>query len=310
MRQRWSIGRKIAPLMPYAFILKQGANMDLSTVAGIMTGLGLIILSVFLSAAEPGVYINLPGLLIVIGGTIAATLVSFPTQELGKVWRLLGHVFRNRQYSIRDDISEIALVARLRRHGDLARIEDQLQRIDNPFLRTAIQLVIDNTPADEIINILQWRIKRLHEQERAEAKIFHTMSIYAPAFGMFGTLIGMVNMLFDINGPDLLNVGHNMAVALTTTLYGLVLSNLIFKPMAIKMERRTEKRAMIMRMIVEGTIMLAGDRSPVFIRETLKSFSAQYDDELRGEDASFNDELRPSGRKSGKQHADSDNGFR
>jgi len=276
--------------------------MDLSTIAGILAGLGLIVLSIFLSAVEPGVYINLPGLLVVIGGTLAATLVSFPTSELAKVWGVLGNVFRNRQYSVRDDISEIAHAARLRRHGDLARIEDQLERIANPFLKTSIQLVIDNTPADEIVNILQWRIKRLREQERAEAQIFHTMAIYAPAFGMFGTLIGMVNMLYGINGPDLLNVGHNMAVALMTTLYGLVLSNLIFKPIAIKVERRTEKRAMIMRMIVEGTIMLAGNRSPVFIRETLKSFSAQHDDELRGESSSFNDELRAPTKKSKKSH--------
>lgn len=280
--------------------------MDLSTIAGIMVGLGLIVVSIFLSAVEPNVYINLPGLLIVIGGTIAATLVSFPTQELGKVWRVLGHVFRNTQYSVRDDISEIAHAARLRRHGDLARIEDQLERIANPFLRTSIQLVIDNTPADEIVNILQWRIKRLREQERAEAQIFHTMSVYAPAFGMFGTLVGMVNMLYTVNGPDLLNVGHNMAVALMTTLYGLVLSNLIFKPIAIKLERRTEKRAMIMRMIVEGTIMLAGNRSPVFIRETLKSFSAQYSDELKGNSSAFNDELRAPSKRGSKNSMQDD----
>ena len=280
--------------------------MDLSTIAGILVGIGLIVVSIFLSAVEPDVYINLPGLLVVIGGTIAATLVSFPTQELGKVWRVLGHVFRNTQYSVRDDISEIAHAARLRRHGDLARIEDQLERIANPFLRTSIQLVIDNTPADEIVNILQWRIKRLREQERAEAQIFHTMSVYAPAFGMFGTLVGMVNMLYTVNGPDLLNVGHNMAVALMTTLYGLVLSNLIFKPIAIKLERRTEKRAMIMRMIVEGTIMLAGNRSPVFIRETLKSFSAQYSDELKGSSSSFNDELRAPSKRGAKSSVQDD----
>jgi len=283
--------------------------MDLSTIAGIMAGLGLIVASIFLSAVEPGVYINLPGLLVVIGGTLAATLVSFPTQELGKVWRILGNVFRNTQYSVRDDISEIAHAARLRRHGDLARIEDQLQRIPNPFLRTSIQLVIDNTPADEIVNILQWRIKRLREQERAEAQIFHTMAIYAPAFGMFGTLIGMVNMLYGINGPDMTNVGHNMAVALMTTLYGLVLSNLIFKPIAIKVERRTEKRAMIMRMIVEGTIMLAGNRSPVFIRETLKSFSTEHNDELRSEGDSFTDELSSSDKKPSNKQRNLDEDF-
>ena len=268
--------------------------MDFSTIAGIMAGLGLIILSIFLSAVEPGIYINLPGLIIVIGGTMAATLVSFPTHELRKVSKALGNVFRRTEYSIRDDIYEIAQAARFRRHGNLALIEERLAKIDNPFLRTSIQLVLDNTPADEIVNILQWRIRRLREKERAEAQVFHTMASYAPAFGMFGTLVGMVNMLYSVNGVDAMNMGHNMAVALMTTLYGVILANLIFKPVAIKLERRTEKRAMIMRMIIEGAIMLAGDRGPVFIRETLKSFSAQYDDELRGSNNSGEDELQAS----------------
>ncbi|MFQ5355789.1 MAG: motility protein A [Mariprofundaceae bacterium] len=281
--------------------------MDFSTIAGIMAGFGLIVLSIFLSAVQPGIYINLPGLIIVIGGTVAATLISFPSHETRKFGQAIAKVFRRTEYSIRDDIYEIAQVARFRRHGNLALIEERLTKIENPFLRTSIQLVVDNTPIDEIVNILQWRIKRLREKERAEAHIFHTMASYAPAFGMFGTLVGMVNMLFSVNGPDSVNMGHNMAVALMTTLYGMVLANLIFRPVAIKLERRTEKRTMIMRMIIEGTIMLAGERGPIFIRETLKSFTAQYDDELQGSGASSEDELRPSTSKRLNRSSPDDN---
>ena len=275
--------------------------MDLSTITGIIIGIAIIVLSVFFSAVQPDIFFNLPGLMIVIGGTIAATLVSFPTHELTKVFHVLGNVFRNHKYSVDDDIAEIAYAARLRQHGDMARIQDQLERIPNPFLKTAIELVVDNTPTEEILNILQWRIKRLREQERAEAHVFHVMSIYAPAFGMFGTLVGMVNMLFGINGPDMLNVSHNMAIALMTTVYGLILANLIFKPIAIKLERRTEKRAMIMRMIVEGTMLLAGNRSPVFIRETLNSFSVEHDDELRSSGSSASSELEPLKNRSSRK---------
>ncbi len=281
--------------------------MDFSTIAGIMAGFGLVVLSIIISAVEPGIYINLPGLIIVFGGTMAATLISFPAHELKKSSKALGKVFRRTKYSIRDDILEIAQVARFRRHGNLALIEERLSKIENPFLRSSIQLVVDNTPADEIVNMLQWRIKRLGEKERAEAQIFHTMASYAPAFGMFGTLVGMVNMLYSVNGPDSINMGHNMAVALMTTLYGVLLANLIFKPVAIKLERRTEKRTMIMRMIVEGAIMLASDRGPVFIRETLKSFSAQYEDELQGSSDSNDDELRASTGKYSHRASPDDN---
>ncbi|MDQ6950050.1 MAG: MotA/TolQ/ExbB proton channel family protein [Mariprofundales bacterium] len=256
--------------------------MNISTIIGILIGIGLIVASIFLSAVQPGVYVNGPGLLVVVGGTMAATLVSFPMQELQRVTNIIGLIFRQEEYSIREDVSEIANAARLRMRGDFARIEDQLDRIDNPFLRTAIQLVADGTPQEEIMSMLNWRVRRLREREQAEARIFHTMATYAPAFGMFGTLVGMVNMLYDVNGPDLMSTGHNMAVALMTTLYGLILSNLIFKPIGIKLERRTEGRVMVMHMIMEGTLLLADNRSPAFIRETLKSFVAQHEDELRG----------------------------
>ncbi|MDX8414001.1 MAG: MotA/TolQ/ExbB proton channel family protein [Mariprofundales bacterium] len=256
--------------------------MNISTIIGIAVGIGLIILSVFLSSVAPGVYLNGPGLLVVVGGTLSATLISFPMYELQQVFQIIGYVFRNEEYSIKQDVSELANAARLRMRGDFARIEDQLNRIENPFLRTAIQLVADDTPQEEIMSILNWRVRRLQEREEAQAHIFHTMAAYSPAFGMFGTLIGMVNMLYDVNGPDLMSTGHNMAVALMTTLYGLVLSNLIFKPIAIKLERRTEARVMVMHMIMEGTILLAENRSPAFIRETLRSFVTQHEDELRG----------------------------
>jgi len=265
--------------------------MNFSSILGIIMGTAIILGAIFLSAIEPDIYFNGPGLLIVIGGTLAATLVSFPMTELRKVFRLIGYILKHEEYSVRQDVSEIAHAARLRMRGDFARIEDQLVKIQNPFLRTGIQLVVDGTPQDEITNILNWRIRRLRERERAEAHIFHTMSSYAPAFGMFGTLVGMVNMLYSVNGPDLLSIGHNMAVALMTTLYGLLLANLIFKPVATKLERRTETRVMVMHMIVEGTILLAGNRSPAFIRETLKSFIASYDDELKGAHK-YEDELR------------------
>jgi len=263
--------------------------MNLSSILGIIGGITLIFGSIFLSTVAPSIYLNITGLFIVVGGTLAATLMSFPMKELRNVFQLMGYILKHEEYSIQDDVKEIAKAAKLRMHGDIARIEDQLAGIENPFLRTGIQLVVDNTPQTEIVNLMNWRIKRLRERERAEAHIFHTMSAYAPAFGMFGTLVGMVDMLYTINGPDLLSIGHNMAIALMTTLYGLLLSNLIFKPIAIKLERRTETRIMVMHMVVEGTVMLAGKRSPAFIRETLKSFIANFDDELKGD---YGDELR------------------
>ena len=109
------------------------------------------------------------------------------------------------------------------------------------------------------------------------------MGSYAPAFGMVGTLLGLVNMLYTMSGGAFEQVGTNMAVALITTFYGILFSNLLFKPIAVKLEDRTNQRAHTLSMVVEAVNLISERRSPSYIRETLFSFLAEYDDELDGE---------------------------
>ncbi len=255
-------------------------SMNSSTALGILTGVLLITLSVYLSAEEPGVFLNFPGLLIVVGGTIAATSISYPMQELRKVFRSFRLIWQHREHPVDEEIEEIVRVSILLGRGKLVEIENDLYKIYNPFLRTGIQLVIDRTPPEDIEAMLKWRIFKLKRKELAEAQVFRSMATYAPAFGMAGTLLGLVNMLYAMGGADFEIIGRNLGIALTTTLYGIVLANLLLRPAAIKLERRTEQRIMLMYMVLEGISMLGQHRNPSFIRETLKSFVAQYEDEI------------------------------
>ncbi|WP_418067325.1 motility protein A [Sedimenticola hydrogenitrophicus] len=254
--------------------------MNISTLVGIVTGMLLIVLSVLLSAEEPGVFLNLPGLLIVIGGTIAATFISYPMKELRQVYRSFRLIWRHQELPVDREIEEIVRVSILLGHGRLSAIEEALTRIHNSFLRTGIQLVIDRTPPSDIDALLRWRIFKLRRQEWGEAQVFRSMAGFAPAFGMAGTLLGLVNMLQAMDNADFRVVGLNLGIALTTTLYGIILANLLLKPVAIKLERRTEQRVMLMYMVLEGISMLGQKRNPSFIRETLNSFVAQYEDEI------------------------------
>ena len=179
------------------------------------------------------------------------------------------------------DILEIERVARLSQKGSIREIESEIGRINNPVLRTGIQLVIDNTPEEDVTRLLNWRIARLKAREPAEAQIFRTMATYAPAFGMIGTLVGLVNMLEVMDAGDLEVIGPRMAVALLTTFYGILLANLVFKPIAVKLERRTEERLITMNMVLEGISLITKRRLPSFIEETLNSFVANYHDEIR-----------------------------
>jgi chemotaxis protein MotA len=255
-------------------------SMNSSTAFGILTGALLIILSVYLSAEDPGVFLNIPGLLIVIGGTIAATFISYPMTELRKVLQSFRLIWQHREHPVDEEIEEIVRISILLGHGKLAEIENHLYKVNNPFLRTGIQLVIDRTPPEDINAMLKWRVFKLKRKELAEAQVFRSMATYAPAFGMAGTLLGLVNMLYAMGGADFEIIGRNLGIALTTTLYGIVLANLLLRPVAIKLERRTEQRIMLMYMVLEGISMLGQNRNPSFIRETLKSFVAQYEDEI------------------------------
>lgn len=257
--------------------------MNPSTVIGMLGGIVLVVGTVSLSSVSAGSYWSVSGLLIVLGGTLAATFVSYPLREVMRVMRVFGIVLKNEQLYATDDIDEIVRVARQWGRYDVSGVESLIRRIKNPFLRTGVQLVIDGTPIDKVMELLRWRIERLKARERAEAALFKTMAQFAPAFGMLGTLVGLINMLAVMEAASVGDIGRNMALALITTFYGLILSNLVFKPIAVKLERRTERRVMLMNMVLEGIAMLSERRSAAFVRETLSSFLTHYEDDLRQE---------------------------
>ena len=117
-------------------------------------------------------------------------------------------------------------------------------------------------------------------KEHAEAQLFRVMAGFAPAFGMLGTLVGLVNLLFLLGDGDMTAIGRQMAMALMTTFYGVLLANLLFKPVAVKLERRTEQRLVLLNTIMQGISMMSQKRSPSMMRETLNAFVAEVQDEI------------------------------
>lgn len=257
--------------------------MNASTLIGMIASVALLASVLFFSAESQQSFWNLPGLAIVITGVMASTFISYPLKEVMRVFKLVAIVFRRENLYTREDIQELVAMSRLWFKGEIHKVEEALQYTRNPFLRTGIQLVIANTKEEEIIELLRWRIARLRAREHAEAQIFRTMATYSAAFGMLGTLVGLVNMLVLMDTSDLDLIGPQMAVALLTTFYGLLLANVLFKPIAVKLERRTEERVIAMNMVLEGVALMSKRRLPSFIEETLKSFVATYEDEIRDE---------------------------
>ena len=254
-------------------------DMKKSTVIGLAGG-GVLVLGMMLLAPQHiGVFFNIPGLIVVLGGTLAATVVSRPIADVMRVLRSLPELATDEPLSAEGEIEQLLRVAEWYRRGNLRAAEMELASVANPFLRSGMQLVIDQGPLQDLTKVLQWRIAGLRQREMADAQILRTMATLAPAFGMLGTLFGLVHMLSELGHSGLQQIGSTMAFAMATTLYGLLAANLVLKPLAIKMERRTQQRLALMNMLHEGILLLYDRCHPTMIRETLDAYLAHQQDE-------------------------------
>lgn len=259
--------------------------MNPSTLIGIVASILLLAVVLLFSAEDPLLFIDLPGLGIVLLGTAAATFIAYPLREVVRVFGLIRTIVRNERLYIDKDLEDLVDISRIWMKGDIRAVEQTLERVSNPFLRNGVQLVIDNVPEQDILDLMQWRIARMKAKEHAEAQLFRVMAGFAPAFGMLGTLVGLVNLLFLLGDGDMTAIGRQMALALMTTFYGVLLANLAFKPVAVKLERRTEQRLVLVNTIMQGISMMSQKRSPSMLRETLNSFVAEVQDEIIDHDS-------------------------
>ncbi len=254
--------------------------MRVTTIVGMVLGLAMLVLAVSLTAHAPTMFLNGPGAIIVVGGTLAATLMSYSVSEIGRAFKAFAVTLRTEERYKRHDLNEALQIARIWYHGDIHAAERAIKRAKSPFLRTGLQMAIDGAPANQIMDVLDYRIDRLKTREHAEADVFQVMGSYAPAFGMVGTLLGLVNMLNDLGTMAMNQIAVNLAVALVTTFYGVVLANAVFKPMAVKLRRRTQDRVELLNLIKETVVLVSHEKNPVKLKYTLESFLDSQPDEL------------------------------
>jgi chemotaxis protein MotA len=262
--------------------------MDFATTLGIILGFGILGTAIFFGASEAAkFFVNIPGIGIVLGGTIAATLLSFPLREVLRIFKVVLVVFKKEKESLGPHVDEVVELARSARLG-ITEIEKVLPNVKNPFLRDGIQMIVDGYAEEEIRDILENRIINRTVREHAEANVFKTMGKFAPAFGMLGTLIGLVGMLASLGeaGAEAAkNIGPNMAVALITTFYGVLLANLLFNPIAEKFESRVQKETILQNMLIEAVSLLYNKKHPLIVREKLNSFIPPREWKREGEEA-------------------------
>ena len=245
--------------------------MDVTTLIGLVVAGGLVV-SAILMGGSPAWFINYPSLMIVLGGTMGATLLAYPLSEVLSVFKVVKHVFLHKSQSVNKLIALIIDFARKARREGILSFESTIKQLDDPFLAKGLQLAIDGMESSAINDIMTTEIRFVAERHRLGAEIFSTMGTFAPAVGMLGTIIGLVQMLMQMEDPS--QIGAPMAVALLTTFYGTILANLLFIPIAGKLKTRSKQEILIKAMVLEGIISIQSGDNHRVVEQKLKAFIA------------------------------------
>ena len=260
---------------------------DLGTLIGLLAGLGIILIGIIQSGGKLYWFFNLNSLLIVLGGTFAATMVNLPLRAVGNILNVLQNVFRGEDYDYIGIIEEIVQKAQKARKDGLLSLEADLPTMRDGFFKNGIELAINERESSRLRTFLNLEMNNISSRHVAGQEMFLYMASYAPAFGMLGTVLGLIIMMnnFSSGGEGMeLTASYDVAerfadllsgmgLALITTFYGVFMANMIFLPIGGKLKRRSENEMMLKSIVVEGIISIHAREHPILIKEKLMTFA-------------------------------------
>ncbi|HIP52463.1 MAG TPA: hypothetical protein EYH03_00430, partial [Chromatiales bacterium] len=216
--------------------------MKQNTAVGLLAASVVLAMAVLIMGATSLWVVAIAGFFFVVGGTLLTAVISETFERVRGVILWLPEVFSLNRQGLQGDEAIFLRVAEVYRRGSVRRAEMHLKSLADPFLRQGAQLVVDRSSREELERSLLWQISAAKEQEKQRLRILYSMAGFAPAFGMLGTLLGLVRLLFSLGDSGLESVGAAMGFAMITTVYGLVVANLVIKPIAIKVEHQSRER--------------------------------------------------------------------
>ncbi|MGQ9825858.1 MAG: flagellar motor protein [Desulfotomaculales bacterium] len=244
--------------------------MDPSAVVGFLLAVVALVGGFVLEGGHIGALFQITAAMIVFGGTIGATVLSFPLSDLMAVPRLISVAFFRNPPNPAEAIELIVKLAEEARREGLLYLENRLEEIQDSFLRKGIQLVVDGTDPDLVRNILEVEIYSIQERHQAGASVFEAAGGYAPTMGIIGTVMGLVHVLGSIDKPE--NLGPAIALAFIATLYGVSSANIFWLPVAAKLQNLSKKELLLRNLMLEGVVSLQAGYNPILIRERLTAF--------------------------------------
>ena len=245
--------------------------MDFATIVGVIAGISAIVISIYFGGTIDA-FIDVPSMFIVFGGTIAATLINFPLSDVISVLGVVKNAFLYKASVPHEVINRLVSYAEMARREGILALENETGTLSDTFMSKGVQLAVDGTSPDLIRSIMSTELSYIEERHRLGQGIFEAMGTYSPAFGMIGTLIGLINMLKTLDDPS--TIGSGMAIALVTTFYGATMANLILLPIAGKLRNRTERESLLKEITIEGIMSIQSGDNPRVVEEKLKAFLA------------------------------------
>ncbi|MBU0991820.1 MAG: MotA/TolQ/ExbB proton channel family protein [Proteobacteria bacterium] len=241
--------------------------MDIASFAGIISGISLII-SAIVIGGDVHNFINIQGLMIVAGGTVATTLLTFQLKDVAAAFKAAYFVFKEDCEDPNKIIANMIKLCHISRKQGILELSNI--KTNSSFLKKACNLIADGSEIDVILSSLRTEISSLKMRHLVVQDVFRKMGIYSPTFGMIGTLIGLVQMLSKLSDPS--TIGPSMAVALLTTFYGSLGSALFFLPIAGKLKSRTIREVINHEIMLEGSLSILKSNNPIIVYEKLSSF--------------------------------------
>ena len=243
--------------------------MDIATVLGVISAFGLVLIAIFMGGGL-GLFINIPALMIVVGGTLGATMINYPLKDVIGVLKVVKKALFTKNIPTDELIKKFLSFAGKSRKEGILSLEGDIKEVSDEFLKKGVQLSIDGLEPQEINNLLETELDFIKTRHQLGAEIFTTMGTFAPALGMIGTLIGLVQMLQSMDDPS--SIGPAMAVALLTTFYGSIMANIMCMPIAGKLRTRSKEETLTKELTIQGVISLSNGDNPRILEQKLNAF--------------------------------------
>lgn len=244
--------------------------MDIASAAGVFIAIALIIGSIIIGGGQLTAFIDAASIMVVVGGAIAAALISFPLKNFLSVFGVSMKVFFNKAEDVPGIIKQIVELAEVARKDGLLALEGKVAEVEHPFIVLGIQMAVDGARPEVMEDILRTEIDAVATRHGDGKALLDCMGRFAPAFGMIGTLMGLIIMLGDMSDPS--KIGAGMAVALLTTMYGAIVSNVVFLPFAEKLGFNNRQEIVAMEIIVRGIMAIQSGENPRVIEQKLNTF--------------------------------------